>query len=191
MPFWPPDSLSAIIGAPVTGGVPGSVLFVGATGLLDQDPTFFSYTKATHTLITGPLDVRGAILLNALTAGITQGGGVTGGFSWRGSVRLGGEVVASPVEVTYRSGGAVAADLARWYSDNEATLALTITGAGVVRPAVQLDLSTIPAANAEIKVAATSDVPVTTWTAGVPSTDPAGFVKLDVAGAPRYIPFWT
>jgi hypothetical protein len=200
MAFWPPDSLSAIIGAPVTGGIPGAVLFVGPTGLLDQDPGFFDYLKSTHELtltrlvvplITGDTVLNGSLQLTGPTSGIFQGGGCTGPLTWRGQIRAVGDVTTLPVSIFAREAGAVATDLAHWYFDNEVSLALSISGAGVVKPAVLLDLSTIPAANAELKVAATSDVPVTTWTAGVPSTDPAGYVKLDVAGAARYIPFWT
>lgn len=56
---------------------------------------------------------------------------------------------------------------------------------------VMLDLSSIAAGSAEMKVAATSDTPSTTYTAHVASTDPAGYIKLNVGGSSRYLPFYT
>ena len=38
----------AIIGGPVIGASDNCVLFSGATGLLDEDPGYFTYIKATH-----------------------------------------------------------------------------------------------------------------------------------------------
>ena len=57
----------------------------------------------------------------------------------------------------------------------------------------KIDLSAISAGNPNLKITATSDVPVVTWTiAGTnpPSTAPAGYVEIDVGGNARYIPFW-
>lgn len=54
-----------------------------------------------------------------------------------------------------------------------------------------LDLSVITAGNPSVKITATTDTPTTTWTAGVPSTDPAGYMEIVVGGNARYVPFWT
>lgn len=37
----------------------------------------------------------------------------------------------------------------------------------------------------------TGDTPATTWTAGVPNNNPAGYLAIRVTGNKRYIPFWT
>jgi hypothetical protein len=64
MGWWPPDSGGGVvpgsieIGGPVIGGTPPAVLFINALGELDQDPLFFGYDKASHTLTlkgTSPL----------------------------------------------------------------------------------------------------------------------------------------
>ena len=61
----------------------------------------------------------------------------------------------------------------------------------VIEDGGTVDISGIAAGTPNFRVTATSDAPVTTWTAGVPSTDPAGFIEITVAGNTRYIPFWT
>jgi hypothetical protein len=62
---------------------------------------------------------------------------------------------------------------------------------GVTKLDGLLDLSGISAGSPNLNITATSDTPTTTWTAGVPSTDPAGFMEINVGGSIRYIPFWT
>jgi hypothetical protein len=57
--------------------------------------------------------------------------------------------------------------------------------------ATGLITSTVAAGSPVLKFTATSDTPATTWTAGVPSNNPAGYLEVDVGGAARYIPFWT
>ncbi len=46
----------------VLGGTPGAVLFIGAGGLLDQDPAGLSFDSATNALSVG-----GSVVLNSLT----------------------------------------------------------------------------------------------------------------------------
>lgn len=78
--------------------------------------------------------------------------------------------------------------------DPGANTALTIDTAGIVslnQAAGYLDLSGISAGNKNLKITATSDTPATTWTAGVPANNPAGYMEIDVGGAARYFPFWT
>ena len=53
-----------------------------------------------------------------------------------------------------------------------------------------LDLSAISAGNPNLKVTATSDTPGTSYTAHVPSADPAGFIEILVGGSTRYIEFY-
>lgn len=57
-----------------------------------------------------------------------------------------------------------------------------------------LDLSAIAAGSPNIKITATSDVPVVTWGAGAEtikaSTAPAGYLEITVGGVSRYVPFW-
>ena len=55
----------------------------------------------------------------------------------------------------------------------------------------QLDLSAISAGSPNLKITATSDTPSTTWTAGVPSNNPSGYLEILVGANTRYIPFWT
>lgn len=55
----------------------------------------------------------------------------------------------------------------------------------------KLDLSAISAGNPNLKITATSDTPATTWTAGVPSNNPAGYMEILAGANTRYIPFWT
>ncbi len=47
------------------------------------------------------------------------------------------------------------------------------------------------AADTSLIATATSSTPSTTWTAGVPDSDPAGFIKLKVGGSDRFLPYWT
>lgn len=65
------------------------------------------------------------------------------------------------------------------------------TGAGVVRFGDLVDLSGIAAGSPNIKINATSDTPSTTWTGGVPSNNPAGFMEINVGGNSRYVPYWS
>ena len=53
-----------------------------------------------------------------------------------------------------------------------------------------IDLSGIPAGAKNLKINATTDTPSITWTAGVPSNNPSGYMEIDVAGAARYVPYW-
>lgn len=55
----------------------------------------------------------------------------------------------------------------------------------------KIDLSAISAGSPNLKITATSDTPATTWTAGVPSNNPAGYVEILDGANTRYIPFWT
>ena len=67
------------------------------------------------------------------------------------------------------------------------------TTANPVTPwkAKQLDVSSAGEVSASIKIIATSDTPVVSWSLGVPTTNPTGYMKIDVSGSSRYIPFWT
>jgi len=56
---------------------------------------------------------------------------------------------------------------------------------------VKIDLSAISAGNPNFKITATSDTPATTWTGGVPSNNPSGYIEILDGAAVRYIPFWT
>ncbi len=72
-------------------------------------------------------------------------------------------------------------------------------GTSVIAPTLQattiLDLSTIAAANDAAHIAATTNVPATTFNQNPgthnPSNAPAGFLQVNVGGASRYIPFYT
>lgn len=70
---------------------------------------------------------------------------------------------------------------------------LAVTGATTL--SALLDLSGIAASAAELKIAATSDTPTVAFTdnggaSHAPTTAPAGFLKVTVGAASRYIPFW-
>jgi hypothetical protein len=54
-----------------------------------------------------------------------------------------------------------------------------------------VDVSAVAAGSPSFRVTATTDTPSTTWTAGVPSTNPAGFIEILVGANTRYIPFWS
>ncbi len=54
-----------------------------------------------------------------------------------------------------------------------------------------IDLSAISAGNPNFKITKTSDTPVTTYTAHVASTDPAGYIEILEGANVRYIPFYT
>jgi hypothetical protein len=79
--FMPASSVA--IGNPVTGGTPGSVLFVGPTGLLAQDNTNLNFNDTTNTLTAGnitllgsqtfPDDVRQTFNPGATVAGLNVG----------------------------------------------------------------------------------------------------------------------
>lgn len=51
--------------------------------------------------------------------------------------------------------------------------------------------STVAAGSPVEKFIATSDTPATTWVAGVPSNNPAGFKEIDVGGTSYYMPYYT
>lgn len=60
----------------------------------------------------------------------------------------------------------------------------------VVGVAALLDLSVIPAGNPVIKFTSTTDIPVTVWTAGVPSGNPAGYLEIRDGATVGYIAYW-
>jgi hypothetical protein len=60
-----------------------------------------------------------------------------------------------------------------------------------VTSTLPIDISGIAAGTANFKITKTSDTPVTTWTAGIPSNDPSGFIEITEGGGSKYIPFWT
>ena len=64
---------------------------------------------------------------------------------------------------------------------------------GVVLPQTTsyLDLSAISAGNVNVKATFTSATPATTWTAGVPSNNPSGYIQWSVGGTTYYQPLWT
>ena len=54
----------------------------------------------------------------------------------------------------------------------------------------QIDLSAISAGSPNFKATFTSDTPTTTWTAGVPSNNPAGYIEWLVGATTYYQPLW-
>lgn len=79
-----------------------------------------------------------------------------------------------------------------------ATTIMTITSStatvAIAASTGLLDLSAITAGRAVLKITATSDVPVNSWSAGAGvevTAAPLGWLEIDVGGAARYIPFWS
>jgi hypothetical protein len=56
----------------------------------------------------------------------------------------------------------------------------------------KIDLTAISAGNPNLVINATSDTPTVAFTGGgnAPTTAPAGYLEITVAGNSRYIPFW-
>lgn len=80
-----------------------------------------------------------------------------------------------------------------WASTDAASAQATADAAlpkagGTMTGAITL---TAEAGAAALVATATDDTPVTTYTAHVASTDPAGYIKITVDGQTRYIPFFT
>jgi hypothetical protein len=72
-----------------------------------------------------------------------------------------------------------------------ATTVFGVSIGGLVTALGGVDVSGVGAAASALTFVATSDVPATTWTAGTPSNNPAGYMRASVGGATRYIPYWT
>lgn len=72
-----------------------------------------------------------------------------------------------------------------FYLDGNGNLVSVHTGAFI-------DLAGISAGNPNLKITATSDVPVVAFTGGgnAPTTAPAGYLEILVGASSRYIPFW-
>lgn len=54
----------------------------------------------------------------------------------------------------------------------------------------EIDLTSIGNTSDNIKFNATANTPATTWTAGVPSNNPAGYLQVNVGGVTRFMPYW-
>ena len=59
-------------------------------------------------------------------------------------------------------------------------------------PVTTVDVSTIPGGTATFKASATTSTPTVIWAALSlgPSTQPAGYIEINIAGARRHIPYW-
>lgn len=96
------------------------------------------------------------------------------------------------------------ANIAQFFSDSFSTAKFTFRGDGVLlcadvrAPAVRTTTATgafdgtaTTGGNAVLWVTATTDTPSVTWTAHVPSADPAGYIKIQAGGVNKYVPYWT
>ena len=66
---------------------------------------------------------------------------------------------------------------------------MTDNGTSVACP-VLFDLSGVAAGNPVVKFTSTTDIPVTVWTAGVPSANPAGYLEILDGVTVGYLPYW-
>jgi hypothetical protein len=89
------------------------------------------------------------------------------------------------------SAGAAASLLQLDLANNVAGIGTAPVSGYSLAVAAPLNLTAITAGGPNFKITKTSDTPVTTYTAHVPSTDPAGYIEILEGANVRYIPFYT
>lgn len=186
----------------------------GSTGLatgvsIEQTTSTFSFLSLRGSLLTGQItDTLEKIILTE-AVGVYFGGAVRtfqyyriqGCFinsSWQTKFATSPAAALGMVNTRWNSGQTFTGPVNSLVMDDftayvTPTLAggATVVNTSKITPATTVDLSGIAAATAALKATATSDAPVTVYAAHIASTDPAGYIKLDVGGAARYIPFYT
>ncbi len=116
---------------------------------------------------TGTADVPGAD-----GGTVTYHGGVGGDGTAAQQSGSGGNIVFSGGDPGTDNGGG---------SGNEGKIVMTSV----------IDLENIAAGDDNFIINPTSATPSTTWTAGVPSNDPDGFIQINNGSGTRFIPYWT
>lgn len=108
---------------------------------------------------------------------------------WKRSVPAGTTVIPGLLAVTDATNSTSTTTAA---SPNSVKSAYDLATAAMPRTGgtATLDLSSIAAATAELKVTATSDTPSVTYAAHVASADPAGYIKILDGANVRFVPYF-